>query len=107
MNHPSHQPHAIDAPADAPAPDFSHWLQPGYDLYSLLDVWTASTPLPTQPALLVIGGGDQREGDSKFWTSKLTAGVVKTVVIDQKIGGHEHDWWNTICQGGAVPTGDF
>ena len=58
----------------------------------MLDVWTASTPLPGQPTLLVIGGGELRDGDSKDWATKLTSGAVSTIVIDQKIGGHEHDW---------------
>jgi hypothetical protein len=92
MNHPSHQPHAIDAPPAAPAPDFSRWLHPAYESYAVLDVWTASTPLPERPTLLVIGGGELRDGDSKYWATKLTSGAVSTIVIDQKVGGHEHDW---------------
>ena len=56
-NHESHQPMAIDKAPAAPAPDFSRWLHPGRDSYEILDLWTASTPLPTAPTIVLIGAG--------------------------------------------------
>ena len=91
-NHPSHQPLAIDLPSASPAPDFSRWLQPGMDSYESLELWTASTPVPTSPTLVLIGAGAKRDGDGPSCVKAFTGGAVSTIAIDHELGGYEHDW---------------
>ena len=91
-NHPSHQPMAIDKVPESPAPDFSRWLHPGQESYDVLDLWTASTPLPTSPTIVLIGAGGKRDGDGPSYVKSLTGDAVRTIAIDHEIGGYEHDW---------------
>ena len=91
-NHPSHQPMAIDKVPASPAPDFSRWLHPGQESYDVLDLWTASTPLPTSPTVVLIGAGGKRDGDGPSSVKSLTGDAVRVVAIDHELGGYEHDW---------------
>ena len=78
-NHKSHQPYAIESTPPAPAPDFSRWLHPGKHSLAILDIWTASTPDPTRPTIVVLGAGVSHEHDPVH-----------------QVGGR---LWNTIAAG--------
>ena len=62
------------------------------DSYESLELWTASTPIPTSPTLVLIGAGAKREGDGPSCVKSFTGGAVTTIAIDHELGGYEHDW---------------
>ena len=94
-DHPSLQPHALTTPPPSSPPDFSRWLNPGLESYTVLDTWTASSPLPTSETIVVIGSGNARDGDVRdhlLSISRQAGHPVHVVIIDKAEGGYEHDW---------------
>jgi hypothetical protein len=91
-NHPSHQPFAVDPTPPSPTPDLSTWFDPVNQSYAEMDVWTVDRPLPNALTVLLLGSGDEREGDTAWWLVQESNGQVRGVRIDTCIGGYGHDW---------------
>ena len=91
-NHVDHQPFALDPIGGDVEPNFSRWHNPNIDSSDLLNVWTASSALPTKPTIVVFGAGADRAEDSKYWTNNLSTGAIECIRLDKHIGGYEHDW---------------
>ena len=80
-NHKSHQPYAIESTPPAPAPDFSRWLHPGKHSLAVLDIWTASTPDPTRPTIVVLGAGVSHEHDPIHQVRALIGEAAGVIMI--------------------------
>ena len=94
------------SPPSSPAPDFSRWLNPALESYSVLETWTSSSPLPTVETVLILGSGELRDGDVRDHVRKLSQQAghpVKVIVVDKSIGGYEHDW-TVDCVNAALCT---
>jgi hypothetical protein len=55
-----------------------------------VDNWNASPH--KVDTIMLLGSGEEREGDTVWWLGQQSEGNVRAVRIDTCIGGYGHDW---------------